>query len=197
VIARWAAVIGHGLRLASRRGAGPGKPSAAGEGRGTEFAWSVHRAQASWANNADIKASILLALEGGALYAAISALGAGGLLARPGGHAHPVANEAGMLALLLAIVAAAIAIFPRLGQNAADRGPHRQVIYFGDLRRWDETELSGRIATLTEGEELGMLSRQLTEMSKHNWVKHRWVQISLVLSLTGIGAIAVSAMAAL
>lgn len=54
-----------------------------GDGRRrAEFAWRVHNAQESWASNADLKASILIALEGGALYAIISALGSGGLLAR-------------------------------------------------------------------------------------------------------------------
>jgi hypothetical protein len=190
-------VTALGLRPGSRRSAPPGKSSPADKNRATEFAWDVHRAQASWANNADVKASILLALEGGALYAAISALGDGGLLARPGGLRYPVASAIGISALLLAIVAAAIAIFPRLGQRDKDRDRHRQVIYFGDLRRWNATELSSHIAGLTKGEELDMLSRQLTEMSRHNWLKHRWVQVSLILSLAGILTIAVSAMTAL
>ncbi len=154
-------------------------------------------AQASWANNADVKASILLALEGGALYAAITTLGAGGLLARLGSGPYQVADAIGISALLLAIVAAAIAIFPRLGQKGMDRDGHHQVIYFGALRRWDAAELSNHIAGLADDRELDMLSRQLTEMSKRNWAKHRWVQISLILSLAGILSIAVSAIIAL
>jgi hypothetical protein len=190
-------MTGHGLRLSSRRGALLEKPSAAEEDRVTEFAWRVHMAQASWANNADVKASILLALEGGALYAVISARGDGDFLARLGDRPYPVANAIGILALLLAIVAAAIAIFPRLGQKDKDRDRHRQVIYFGDLRHWNARELSSHIAGLAEGEERDVLSRQLTEMAKHNWVKHRWVQISLILSLAGILTIAVSTVTAL
>ena len=174
----------------------PAKPSAAENDRAIEFAWRVHGAQTSWANNADVKASILLALEGGALYAIIAALGDGGLLARLG-RPYPVANAIGTAALLLAILTAALAIFPRLAPRDKDRDYHRQFIYFGNLRRWDATELSRHIAGLTEGDALDVLSRQLTEMSRHNWVKHRWVQISLILSLAGILTIAISAMTAL
>ena len=64
---------GHGLRLRSRRPAAPASDTAP-ERRAAEFAWRVHTAQANWANHADVKASILLVLEGGALYAVLSAL---------------------------------------------------------------------------------------------------------------------------
>jgi hypothetical protein len=190
-------VTSHGLRRVSRRGALPENTLTAGEDRAIEFAWRVHMAQVFWANNADVKASILLALEGGALYAVISSLGDGGLLARLGGRPYPVASAIGIFALLLAIAAAAIAVFPRLRKKDEGRDRHRQVIYFGDLRHWKAAELSSHIAGLAKGEELDVLSRQLTEMSKHNWVKHRWVQISLILSLAGILSMVVSAVAAL
>ncbi len=187
-------------RRAARHGGGPSGKSSAGHDQVTEFAWRVHGAQASWANNADVKASILLALEGGALYAVISALGAGGILARSGSRLYPVFAAIGISALLLAIISAAIAVFPRLGQKdrgRAGRGHGPQVIYFGALRRWNTTELVSYIAGLAEGEELDMLSQQLTEMARHNWAKHRWVQLSLILSLTGILIIAVTAATAL
>jgi hypothetical protein len=135
-------------------------------------------------------------MEGGALYAVISALGEGGLLARLGGRPDVVTNAIGISALVLGIVAAAIAIFPRLGQKDK-RDRHQHVIYFGDLRHWNPTELSSQLAGLSEGEELKVLSRQLTEMAKHNWAKHRWVQISLILSLAGILSIAASAVTSL
>jgi pycsar effector protein len=189
-------VTAFGLRLPPRGGTLPRKPPI-DKDRATQFAWRVHRAQVSWAGNADVKASILLALEGGAVYAVTSALGDGGFLARLGGRLYPIPATIGIFALLLAIAAGSLAIFPRLGQKDKVRDRGRQVIYFGDLRRWSAARLTSHIAGLTEGEELDMLSRQLTEMSKHNWVKHRWVQISLILSLTGILIIAVSAVTSL
>jgi hypothetical protein len=172
--------------------------SAAGkDNRAAEFAWHVHAAQESWANNADVKASILLALEGGGLYAIISSLGSGGLLARAGGWQHHVADPIGMFSLLLAILAATIAIFPRLRHKARDHKRQRQAIYFGDLRRWSSTELTGYLAGLTEKNELDALSRQLIDMAGHNWVKHRWVQLSLFLAIAGIFIISIAALAVL
>jgi hypothetical protein len=38
-----------------------------------------------------------------------------------------------------------------------------------------------------------VLCQQITEMARLNWVKHRWVQASLILSLTGITIISVTA----
>jgi hypothetical protein len=169
-------------------------PDPPGE-RAVDFAWRVHGLQANWASHADVKASILLVLEGGALYAVVSALSGDGFLTRLDGRAglFAFAITAGIGALLLAIGAAALAIFPRLGPGQkADRASH--AIYFGDLRRRSPAELRGHLGSLTEDVELEMLSQQLTSMACRNWVKHRWVQISLILSLTGILIIAVSSL---
>lgn len=186
---------GHGLRLRSRWPTAAESTPASTERRAADFAWRVHALQASWANHADVKASILLVLEGGALYAVVSALGTEGFLTglegRPGSFA--VAVGAGIGALLLAIGAAAMAIFPRLGRGK-DSGRASHAIYFGDLRRWSPAGLRGHLVGLAEDHELEMLSQQLTSMARRNWVKHRWVQFSLVLSLTGILIIAVSAL---
>jgi Family of unknown function (DUF5706) len=184
-------------RLRSLLGPAPAS-SAAGKGnRAAEFAWHVHDAQESWASNADVKASILLALEGGGLYAIISALGRGGLLARAGGWQQHIADPIGMFSLLLAILAATIAIFPRLEHKKRDHNRQRQAIYFGDLRRWSSAELTSYLADLTEQHELDALSRQLIDMAGHNWVKHHWVQLSLFLAVAGIFIISAAALAAL
>lgn len=171
-------------------GAGP-----AASDRGSVFAWRVHAAQAAWGGNADVKASILLALEGGSLYAALSAAGHDGLLGGARGPAYLAAAGTGIAVLLLAIGAAAIAVFPRLGSGSGT--PGRQAVYFGDLRRWDPADLARYIDELTEDGELSMLTLQLTQLSRQNWAKHRWVQLSLALALTGIVIIAVSAITAL
>jgi Family of unknown function (DUF5706) len=180
----------------TRRGPRPANAAEPTEKRATEFAWRVHSAQESWANKGDIKASILLAFEGGALYAVISAQGKDGFLARLGGWHHP-AETTGIALLLLAILAAAIAVFPRLGRAGTHRDNRQHPIYFGNLRHWNAAELKDHLARLNTDEELDALSQQLVEMARHNWSKHRWVQISLVLSLAGILVIAVAAASAL
>ncbi len=183
--------------LLARRPARPGTaPSGATERDAAEFAWRVHVAQESWASRADVKASILLALEGGALYAVVSAASNGGLLTRLAGW-HRAAELAGLAILLFAVSAAATAVFPRLGRTTKHNHGRHDVIYFGRLRQWNATELRTRLASLTLDEELDALSRQLVQMSRQNWRKHRWVQISLVLALAGILMISAAAVPAL
>src|SRR5579871_5333777 len=149
------------------------------ERRNTEFAWRVHNAQESWASNADLKASILIALEGGALYAIISALGGGGVLSHVSDWLGHLAENLGIFALLLAILCAVAAIFPRLGQKNKTWDSQRRGIYFGVLRHWSPAEFTDYLTGLTEQQELDALGHQVTVMSRHNWAKHRWIQISL------------------
>ena len=180
----------------ARRGPRPANVAEPTQKRATEFAWRVHAAQESWANKADVKASILLAFEGGVLYAIISAQGKDGFLARLGGWHRP-AEAAGIALLLLGISAAIVAVFPRLGRADSHRDNRHQPIYFGNLRHWKAMELKDHLAGLNQDGELDALSQQLVEMARHNWTKHRWVQMSLVLSLAGILVIAVAAASAL
>jgi hypothetical protein len=182
----------RGLQLPSWRGSAPRVVPAAGESLACAFGWHVHEAQAAWARNADVKASILLALEGGILCAAISGFGGDGLLGQLGGQQWPVTSVIEICALVLAIVAAGIAIFPRLGKEDDEISGHRHVIYFGDLRRWRAPELNSHIASLTAAEQLEVISQQLTEMSRANWAKHRWVQASLLLSFVAMLAVGLS-----
>jgi hypothetical protein len=181
------------LRLRSPRPAAVPAPAASAEKRAVEFAWRVHSAQSAWASHADVKASILLVLEGGALYAVLSGLGADGFLTRRGGHGESVLVAVGIGLLLMAIAAAAIAVVPRLGR-APRAGQRAHIIYFGHLRRWAAAELRDQLTGLAEDGELDMLSHQLIRMSQRNWVKHRWVQVSLALALAGILVIAFPAL---
>ena len=130
------------------------------------------------------------------LYAIISAPARGGPLARLSGW-HHIAEVTGILLLLLALSAAAIAVFPRLGRSSEHQGNRQHAIYFGNLRHWNSSELRDHLAGLSQNEELDALSRQLVEMARTNWTKHRWVQVSLALSLTGILIFACAAAAAL
>lgn len=162
-----------------------------------DFAWRVHGAQESWSARADVKASILLALEGGGLFAVISAHAADGSLALLSGWNRSL-GLVGAGLLLLALVGAAVAVFPQLGRSRKLRERYaRHTIYFGHLRLWDPAELSARLTSMSADEELEALGRQLVEMGKQNWSKHRWVQGSLILAISGVLAVSVSALTAL
>lgn len=165
------------------------------DGRVVEFAWRVHAAQESWASKADVKASILLALEGGALFAVISAHAKDGVLSRLAGW-HHLLELGGLAILLLALFAAAIAVFPGLGRAGPHRDHRCRAIFFGDLRHWAAGELKTHLYGLTADDELDALSRQLVEMASRNWRKHRWIQASLMLALLGILCTSIAAITA-
>jgi hypothetical protein len=170
-------------------------PPASRSTDGCEFAWRVHSAQEVWTGKVDIKASILLALEGGALFAVLSGHGEGGILNDLPGWAHNV-EITGIVLLVVAAIFAIAGVSPLLGSAREHQRQYNQhFIYFGHLRHWSDAELRSRLAGLTADEELEMLSRQLVEMSKRNWAKHRYVQISLGATALGVLAIAIAALA--
>lgn len=156
----------------------------------TEFAWHVHTAQESWSSKADVKASILLALEGGILLAVFSVLTNGSSLNKITGWDRNF-EITGTLLLLCAVSAATIVIFPRLGRAGKRCAAGNHFIFFGNVRHWDEKELAAHLMALTTREELDAISRQLVIIAKQNWRKHRWVQGSLILGL--IGTVMISA----
>lgn len=89
------------------------------------------------------------------------------------------------------------ATFPRLGQKEKTRGHQRQGIYFGVLRHWSSAELKDYLADLTEQQEFDAVGHQIIEMARHNWAKHRWIQISLILASAGIFVVSFAVAAAL
>jgi len=149
-----------------------------------DFGWRVHNALESWTGRADLKASILLAFQGGAFIFGITfwdalikdvvspwlqvALGATGLL-------------------VLAMVSTAIVIVPVLGPRRRLRADQpRSLVYFGHLRLWEPEELAQAMRNLTVREETEMLSAQLIAMSRLTWRKHRLIQISVVLTVLAL-----------
>lgn len=140
----------------------------------------------------DTKGSILLALEGGALFAILSASGKDGVLARLNGW-HHLLEVSGTMAILLAMTSAGLAVFPRLGATRKHRGQYRdQFLYFGHLRHWSPKELDARMRQLHPEDELRALTSQVVRVSKSTWVKYRLVQLSLVLAICGIGAVSIA-----
>lgn len=154
----------------------------------------MHLAQEAWTNKVDTKGSILLALQGGALFAIFSASGSNGVLADLNGWRQLVASL-GTAALLLAMVTAVLAIFPRLGSARQHREQHRDhIIYFGHLRHWSPSELHTRMQRLSVDDELAALAGQLVRAGRTNWIKYRLVQLSLLLAVVGILAVSSAAL---
>lgn len=151
-----------------------------------ELAWRVHGAQEAWTAKVDTKASILFALEGGSLFAILTANSQTGALRAFSGW--PLVFEiTGVAVLFLGTLCSGAAVFPMLGKARQHRAEHdRHYIYFGHLRHWHHQDLQRKLTLRGGSDELRMLSLQLTAMSKRNWRKHRLVQISLLLALLGV-----------
>lgn len=140
-----------------------------------------------------MQASALLALEGGAIFATLTANADTGLLAHAPDPAR-VLELIGVISLLCAVATAVAALVPRLGRTTDHRANHRQhTIYFGHLRHWQPDQLAARLRTAGHDDPFPMLARQLIEMSHRNWAKHRHIQISIALPLAGIILITLAA----
>ncbi len=103
-------------------------------------AWKIHDAQGSWIEKADVKASIILALET-AILGFVTVLSTDGR-ALTGLHGpRRAVDVAGVALLLISTLFSLSAIIPQLGR----RGEARQdpgIIYFGHLRRWTSADLT-------------------------------------------------------
>ncbi|MFC4858004.1 Pycsar system effector family protein [Actinophytocola glycyrrhizae] len=158
----------------------------------TDFAWRVHGAQEAWTSKVDTKAAILLALEGGALFAILSANAKGGLLSQIVGW-RQILEIIGASTLLAALVVAVGAVYPQLGSSRSHERAHRgNFIYFGHLRHWEPGRFRAELCAFESDMQLDMLCLQLIEMSKRNWRKHRLVQVSLSLALLSVGFFAIA-----
>jgi hypothetical protein len=157
-----------------------------GQSAPAEFGWQVHAALEGWATKVDVKASILLAFQGGTfIFSATSPQ----VMAGSAGHRPLLAAAAGMMMLVIAMALAATAILPSLGSSRRHRADHAsEWIYFGHVRLWKPTELAERLSQLSERDEILALSAQLVRVSRLNWRKHRLLQASVLLTLLAMVA---------
>ncbi|WP_326563279.1 Pycsar system effector family protein [Micromonospora sp. NBC_01796] len=157
-------------------------------GPGENFAWQVHAAQESWTAQLDVKASILLAFEGGTIVVSVPTQGWLSAAATDGWPRY--LGLAGIVTLVVAMVLTAVTIAPRLGSPRRHRIEYRDnLVYFGHLRLWSPPALGRRLDRLTLADHNQMLSRQLVVMSRLNWRKHRFLQVSIVALLLALGAL--------
>ena len=159
---------------------------------GVETAWKIHAILADWTGKVDTKATFALTIEAAALSAVV-------LLTRPDQPFSqldaPVSVGSlwfGCLLLGAAALSAIDAVVPRTRTAAIDAEWPRNYVYFGHLRHWQPEELAERLANKPD-DLLPVLCRQLVNMSKIAWLKHRRVQLSLTLAAVGVTSIALAA----
>jgi hypothetical protein len=166
-----------------------------GHHAGIEFAWRVHAAQETWTAKVDGKAAIVLSLETAVLAALFAVQSPNLLLGRLVGWRSIIA-DIGVAFHITAVAFAAAAVIPLLGPCARHKAEHgNNAIYFGHLRYWNDERLAHWLAKLRPDEELKQLSRQLVELSRRNWRKHRYLQLSMLAALTGSVLIGVGVLA--
>jgi Family of unknown function (DUF5706) len=162
---------------------------------GNEFAWRVHEAQQAWTASVDIKASIVLVVEGAiAAAAGRSLMVSGGVL--HGAHGLHLAIAITAVTLLSCSVGAALwVVFPRLERRGSGATTNPGLIYFGHLRDRSVDEIDAALAGLDQDEERHELARQLQVTASVAWRKHFWLQASLILLAIGVVALATSLVA--
>jgi hypothetical protein len=146
-----------------------------------DFAWQVHAAMESSTSRADLKASVLLALQGGAIVVASTSQVVGADATSSG---RAMVFAVGTAVLIVAMCLAAAALMPALGSPRRQRREHRRnIVYFGHIRMWPGDQLIRRLVALTDDEKVAMVAAQLAVLSRLNWRKHRLLQLSVVLTM--------------
>ncbi|OZC56072.1 hypothetical protein CH267_10930 [Rhodococcus sp. 06-621-2] len=96
----------------------------------------------------------------------------------------------GVFLLVAGVVCAVWVVRPRLRSARLSGEASENFIYFGHLRHLTSDTVQER---LNEAPLLPVLSRQLVEMSKIAWTKHRLVQWSMSVAPAGVAALAICA----
>lgn len=153
---------------------------------GVDTAWKTHAAIADWTGKVDTKASFALTLEAAALSAVVLLTRPDQPLSRLGSPLGIAAFWLGCTALAIAALMAVSVVIPRTRSGKTAEEWRENYIYFGHLRYWSADDLALRLSSAQEAEILLVLSRQLVNMSKIAWTKHRRVQWSLWLAAIGV-----------
>ncbi len=150
-----------------------------------DSAWKIHAAITDWTGKVDTKASFALTLEAAALSAVV-------LLTRPEQPLSQLSSPIGITTFWLGCVSLAIAaltavsvVIPRTRAGKTAEEWPENYIYFGHLRHWSADALAQRLSA-PEDDIISVLSRQLVNMSKIAWTKHRRVQWSLWFAAIGV-----------
>lgn len=160
--------------------------------RGVDFAWRTHSAITDWTAKVDTKASIVLSLGVALLGFLVTLSGTHRVFAHLHGWRH-VFEITGLCLIAAGVLAAALVVAPRIDRRRARREWRANFVYFGHLRKWDRGDLRAKLQSLSEAEELDVLSGQLITTSRIAWWKHSLLQIAIAFIMSGS---ALSALAA-
>ncbi|WP_186451958.1 Pycsar system effector family protein [Corynebacterium glutamicum] len=154
-----------------------------------DAAWRIHAALIDWTGKVDAKASFALAIESALLGGVVTLSGGGRVFYDLSGWAM-FWYVLGVSLLIAAVLCAVWVVRPRLRTANLETEAPDNFIYFGHLRHLTPETVQEQ---LQGSSILTVLSKQLVEMSKIAWKKHRIVQWSLSLAPMGVLALGICA----
>lgn len=155
-----------------------------------DTAWRIHSAIIDWTGKVDSKASFALAIESAVMAGVIGLTGDDRQLSHLKTWWAQSTFWLGVVTLAAALVLVAWVVRPRLRKRHLPTEAKDNYIFFGHVRLWNEDDLE---QALKDRDVLPVLTRQLINSSELCWQKHRLLQLSMMLAITGTGIIAVSA----
>lgn len=152
-------------------------------------AWRVHSQLADWTGQADLKARFALSFVSALIAGILAVYGDGSRLY--GGESRitdfsrfeSASFVLGIFCMVVGLLVSVAAVTPRLRARASKQEYRTSFVYFGHLRHWKEDDLA---LELKKVDILPMLARQLVNMSKILWHKHRAIKCSLASTLIGL-----------
>lgn len=149
---------------------------------GLDVAWKLHETLIDWTGKVDSKAGFALSAEAAVLAAAVGLIAPDRIFADFRSQWITALFYIGCALMLCAVLTAACAVVPRIYSRDSEQQSQVNFIYFGNLRLWEPTELA---RVMNEQDPLPVLSRQLVNISRIVWIKHRCVQFSLWFAAAG------------
>lgn len=153
--------------------------------------WKIHSALIDWTGKVDTKASFALTIEAAVSAGVVTLSGENRVFSNLSGLSL-LCYVLGVLLLICAVLCAAWVVRPRLRSPNLQAESAHSYVYFGHLRLLDEGAVLGH---LEKTPILPVLAKQLVEMSKIAWAKHRLIQISITVAVVGVAFLGLSAAA--
>ncbi|MFE5643258.1 Pycsar system effector family protein [Rhodococcus sp. NPDC056516] len=154
-----------------------------------ETAWKIHSALTDWTGKVDTKASFALTIQSALLVGVVTLSSKDRVFEHLSGWAV-VWYVIGNCLLVLGVICAVWVVRPRLRSSNLVPESQSNFIYFGHLRELTPDTVQDHLENTPI---LPVLSKQLVEMSKIAWKKHRMVQASMTLAPFGVLFLAISA----
>lgn len=159
------------------------------DSKAADTAWKIHAAIVDWTGKVDTKASFTLTIEAAILAGIVTLSGGGRALSHEGGLGLAL-YVVGVVLLIASMLLAIWVVRPRLRSKALDTEAPTNYIYFGHLRELTEQQV---LDHLRNSDILPVLSKQLVQMSKIAWDKHKAVQRSMTVAPLAVAIVAFSA----